>query len=166
MSWQSSHTAADRFFGSLVYLLPIVDAYYFGIFVFAQFPIVQQLYLPLQPLIYLDRMRIGGIISGGFVIFLVLYMSVVNNRQISRFIRFNTLQAILIGIVISLCSIVLGYFLTPLLIGMPATQVLMTIVFLLAIAISGYGIVMSALGKYAELAQLSEAAHMQIDRYY
>ena len=83
MSSQSSQTAADRFFGSLAYLLPIADVYFFGVFVFEQFPIVRELYTPLLPLVTLNN----GF--GGFILFMVLYLGVAANPQVSRFIRFN-----------------------------------------------------------------------------
>jgi uncharacterized membrane protein len=159
MSWQSSETAADRFFGSLAYLLPIADVFFFGKFVFAQFPIVEQLYQPIAPLLALNN----GI--GGFLLFLGLYIGVVINPRISRFIRFNVLQSILIGILLSLCGLLLQYILLPI----PGTgaviEVLMNTVFFGTWAMAGYGIIMSALGKYTEIPQLSETAQMQIDRY-
>lgn len=160
MSWQTQ-TPADRFFGSIAYLLPIVEVYSFGRFVFEQFPIAELLYQPLAPLMWLFY----TIPMGSFVVFLCLYLGVVNNRSVSRFIRFNVLQAILIGILISLCSLVLRYLLLPIIGGSIVTQVLMNVVFLGTIGVSVYAIVMSALGKYTELAKLSEAAHLQIDRY-
>jgi Chloroplast import apparatus Tic20-like len=159
MSWQSSETVADRFFGGLAYLLPIVNAYFFGGFIFAQFPIVEQLYEPLMPLIRFD----SGF--GGFILFLVLYAGVAVNPRISRFIRFNVFQAILIGILLSLCRLLLQAVLP----GIPGlgeiTQVLLNTVFLGTLAIAGYGIIMSALGKYTDIPQLSETARIQIDRY-
>jgi hypothetical protein len=69
MSSQSSQTAADRFFGGLAYLLPIADVYFFGMFVFEQFPIVRELYTPLLPLVQINN----GF--GGFILFWV-YTSV------------------------------------------------------------------------------------------
>jgi uncharacterized membrane protein len=159
MSWQNSQTTADRFFGSLVYLLPIVDAYSFGGYVFEQFPIVRQLYQPLFPL-----MLVYSIPFGGFILFLGLYLGVVNNPQISRFIRFNTLQTILIGILLSLCLLVLQYVLNPLIGNGIVSQVLMNTIFLATIIMSVYGIAMSAFGKYTEFPQLSETAHLHIDR--
>jgi uncharacterized membrane protein len=160
MSGQGSETAADRFFGSLAYLLPIADVYFFGLFVFQQFPIVAKLYQPLEPLLQIN----SG--ASGFILFLLLYIGVVVNPRISRFIRFNVLQAILIGILISLCGLLLQYVLLPI-IGMGAlTQVLMNVVFYGTWAMSGYGIVMSALGKYTEIPKISETAQMQIDRPY
>jgi uncharacterized membrane protein len=160
MSWQSSETAADRFFGSLAYLLPIADVFFFGRFVFAQFPIVEQLYQPIAPLLALNNDRIGGLL-----LFLGLYIGVVINPRISRFIRFNVLQSILIGILLSLCGLLLQYVLLPI----PGTgaviEVLMNTVFFGTWVMAGYGIIMSALGKYTEIPQLSETAQMQVDRY-
>jgi Chloroplast import apparatus Tic20-like len=165
MSWHS-HTVADKFFGSLAYLLPILDTYYFGSYVFQQFPVVQLLYVPLFPLILVYSINLlEGLISGKFIVFIVLYLAVVNNPKISRFIRFNTLQAILIGIALSLCEIFLKYILIPIFVPTAVTQVLATVVFVAAIAIAGYAIVMSALGKYTDVPKLSEAAQMTLDRY-
>jgi uncharacterized membrane protein len=159
MSSQSSETAADRFFGGLAYLLPIADVYFFGEYVFRQFPIVQELYTPLLPLV---RINNG---FGGFILFLGLYIGVAINPRISRFIRFNVIQAILIGILISLCQLLLEYVFKPIP-GIEAlTQVLMNTVFFGTIVMAGYGIGMSALGKYTEIPQLSETAQMQVDRY-
>jgi uncharacterized membrane protein len=160
MSWQSSETAGDRFFGSLAYLLPIADVYFFGRFVFSQFPIVEQIYQPLAPLLALNNDRIGGLL-----LFFGLYIGVVINPRISRFIRFNVLQSILIGILLSLCGLLLQYVLLPIIGASPITEVLMNTVFLGTWAIAGYGIIMSALGKYTEIPQLSETAQMQVDRY-
>jgi uncharacterized membrane protein len=155
-----SHTAADRFFGCLPYLLPIADVYGFGTFLFQEFPSVEQLYAPLAPLLMINNSGFGG-----FILFLGLYLGVVNNKQISRFIRFNTLQAILIGILISLCGLILSYILRPIIGQGPITQVLMNVIFLGTIAASGYGIIMSAMGKYTEIPQLSETAQIQVDRF-
>jgi hypothetical protein len=160
MSWQSSHSVSDRVFGSLVYLLPILEVYAFGGLVFAQLPIVAQLYQPLLPL-----MLIYSIPYGGFILFLVLYLAVVKNPKVSRFIQFNTLQAILIGIAISLCGILINYILLPIFVPAVVTQVLSTVVFVAAISVAGYAIVMSALGKYTDVPKLSEAARISLDRY-
>jgi uncharacterized membrane protein len=160
MSWQSSQTAADRFFACLPYLLPIVEVYSFGRFIFQQFPIVQNFYLPLAPLAMVNSSPFGG-----FLLFFLLYLGVVMNPRISRFIRFNALQSILIGILISLCGLIFSYILKPLLPVQIVIEVLMNVIFLGTIAACVYGIICSALGKYAEIPQLSDAAYIQIDRY-
>jgi Chloroplast import apparatus Tic20-like len=173
MSGQVSATPVERFFGSVAYLLPIIEVFGFGSFIFEQLPIVQQLYLPLTPLMILYATiqgtgAVSGFSIGSFIFFLALYLGVVQNQQIARFIRFNTLQAILIGILISLCGLTFGVFLP--LFGQGAgataiTQVLYNVVFLGTIAACGYSIVMSLLGKYTEIPKLSETAHQQLGRY-
>jgi hypothetical protein len=159
MSWQSSETVANRCFGSLAYLLPIVNAYFFGRFIFDQFPIVDRLYAPLMPLVAID----SGF--GGFILFLVLYAGVAVNPRVSRFIRFNVFQAILIGILLSLCRLLLqGVF--PNIPGIaPVAEVLMNTIFLGTLGIASYGIIMSAFGQYTDIPQLSETARIQVDRY-
>jgi hypothetical protein len=159
MSSQSSESVINRFFGSVAYLLAIVRAFPFGLFIFQKVPFLGELYLPLEPLLNLYN----GF--GGFILFLILYVGVVNNPEISRFIRFNVLQSILIGVLLSLCSLLLQYILFPIFGAGAITQLLMTTVFLGTLAMSGYGIFMSALGKYTEIPQLSESTQIQVDRY-
>jgi uncharacterized membrane protein len=160
MSWQSSEPASDRFFSAIAYLLPISQVYTFGLFVFQQFPVIEQLYRPLAPLMAVDRDNIGG-----WVIFFALYLGVVNNPRVPRFIRFNVLQTILIGVLLSLGGLILSYLLLPLIGTGPVTQVLMNTVFFGTWLASIYGLVMSALGRYTEIPIISEAANMQVGRY-
>jgi hypothetical protein len=75
------------------------------------------------------------------------------------------IQAILIGILISLCQLLLQYVFLKIPGIEAVTQVLMNTVFFGTIVMSVYGIVMSALGKYTEIPQLSDTAQMQADRY-
>jgi Chloroplast import apparatus Tic20-like len=154
-----AQTAADRFFGSLAYLLPIADAAFFGRFVFNQLPIFRELYQPLAPLLAIQN----GI--GGFILFLGLYIGVAINPRISRFIRFNVFQTILIGILLSLCRLLLQSILLDLLGEGPVIQVLMNTIFFGTWAMAIYGIIMSVLGRYTEIPQLSQTAQIQIDRY-
>jgi hypothetical protein len=168
MSGKSSETAADRFFGGLVYLLPIMEVYSFGVFIFQQLPVLTQLYLPLAPLMLvygaIKSIRLGSFGIGSLIVFFALYLGVVTNPRVSRFIRFNTLQSILIGILISLCGLVLEYIVLPIKVQ-AITEVLMNVIFLGTVAMAVYSIIMSALGRYTEIPQLSETAQMQIDRY-
>ena len=154
-----AQTVADRFFGSLAYLLPIADVASFGTFVFDEFPIVGNFYRSIAPILQLN----SGLT--GFFLFILLYASVVVNPRVSRFIRFNVLQAILIGILLFLCGFPLRFALEGNLLPIEVTQVLMNTVFFGTWAIVVYGIVMSALGRYTEVPQLSETAQLQIDRF-
>jgi uncharacterized membrane protein len=113
------------------------------------------LYVPLLPLIQLYQIPFMS-----FIIFLVLFLLVVRNSNISYFIRFNTMQSILISILVSLCGLVIQYVFQP--IGGFVVQTLASTVFLGVVVAAIYSIVQSALGRLAEIPSLSEAVHMQV----
>lgn len=157
MTWRGSSTVQDRIFASLVYLVPLLDAIPFGqsflrdflgisLRTLMQFPLVQIYYLPFVP----------------FVIFFALFLLVVRNEGLNHFIRFNAMQAILISIILSLFSIIWQYALGPILGGGLLTQTLFNTVFLGTIAAVGYSVVQSALGRYAEIPTISDAAYTQV----
>lgn len=157
MTWRGSTTVKDRIFACLPYLLPIISALPFGDFLFNQFPELQVILIPLAPVIFIY----SKIPLAGLVVFFLLFLLVVRNERIIHFIRFNTMQAILIDILLVLCSLVQQYLLGPLGANL-VTQTLLNIVFLGTFAACGYSIVQSLRGLYAEIPTLSEAVHAQV----
>ncbi|MEZ2225352.1 MULTISPECIES: Tic20 family protein [unclassified Microcoleus] len=155
MTWRGSTTVSDRIFASLPYLLPLVDGLMFGRFLFQQFPVLQLLFIPLAPL-----MQIYSLPFASLVIFFALYLGVVRNENISHFIRFNAMQAILLDIVLMLCGLVLP-ILAKVQIAFIA-ETLYNMVFLGVVAAFVYAVVQSALGRYAEIPPLSDAVYMQV----
>ncbi len=141
MSWSNNFTVADRAFASLAYLLPmlsVLDQF------FVRLPSFLQFVYGLSPL----------------VIVIALYFFVLKNHKISRLIRFNVLQAMLLGVVLSLCKIVIGV-LAPV-IG----QISLLLITLASVAIGGvciYSMVITAQGKYPEIKELSKNTHSWID---
>ncbi|MEG4938698.1 Tic20 family protein [Microcoleus sp. F4-D5] len=156
MTWRGSTTVPDRIFASLPYLLPLIDGLTFGAFLFRQFPVLQLLFIPLAPLMELYRLPFASLI-----IFFALYLGVVRNENISHFIRFNAMQAILLDIVLMLCGLVLPIFSKGLQVAFIA-ETLYNMVFLGALAAFVYAVVQSLLGRYAEIPPLSDAVYMQV----
>ncbi len=156
MTWRGSTTVPDRIFASLPYLLPLVDGLMFGKFLFQQFPVLQLLLIPLAPL-----MQIYSLPFASLIIFFALYLGVVRNENISHFIRFNAMQAILLDIVLMLCGLVLPIFAKAFQVAFIA-ETLYNMVFLGAFAAFVYAVVQSALGRYAEIPPLSDAVYMQV----
>lgn len=156
MTWRGSTTVSDRIFASLPYLLPLVDGLMFGRFLFQQFPVLQLLLIPLDPL-----MQIYSLPFASLVIFFALYLGVVRNENISHFIRFNAMQAILLDIVLMLSGLVLRIFDQGIQIQFIG-ETLNNMVFLGAVAAFFYAVVQSALGRYAEIPPLSDAVYMQV----
>jgi uncharacterized membrane protein len=161
MSGRSDVAVADRVFASLAYLLPIMDVFKFGMSIFDILPFFKDVYIFLLPVI---KIYLGSGF-GSFAIFLLLYFLVLRNQSISRFIRFNVLQAVMMGILISLCSIAISYLLNPILGADSALlSVVSKVIFLGTWAVCAFGIISSAMGKYAEVPQLSENTHFMVDR--
>lgn len=157
MTWRGTTTIRDRIFAALPYLLPLMDGLVFGRFLFEQFPILQIITLPVIPLMTLYQV----IPFAGFIVFLALYMLVVRNENIPHFIRFNTMQAILIDIVLILCTLIFQVLGSVLLQGF-VVETLYNMIFLGLLAAFFYSVIQSLLGKYAEIPTLSDAVYMQV----
>ncbi|GCL48851.1 hypothetical protein NIES3804_04020 [Microcystis aeruginosa NIES-3804] len=158
MTWRGSTDTKDRIFAALVYLLPLYSAFAFGIFIFQQIPFLgAALAIALYPLAFLYS-SLGSF--GSLIIFLVLFLAVVRNPRISHFIRFNTMQAILIDILVYLLGLVLGFVARG---GANlVVETLFNVVFLGAFAACVYSIIQSVIGKYADIPTISEAAYSQV----
>ncbi|HBB31045.1 MAG TPA: hypothetical protein DDZ80_23190 [Cyanobacteria bacterium UBA8803] len=157
MTWRGSTTVQDRMFAALPYLLPLFYSLPFGGSLFSQFPLLQIIFLPLTPLIFIER----TIPFAGLIIFFVLYLAVVRNERIIHFIRFNTMQAILLDILLVLCSFAMSILAR----GLGENflmETLSNVIFLGTLAACGYSMVQSLLGRYAEIPTLSEAVYAQV----
>lgn len=161
MTWRGTTDFKDRFFSMLVYTLPLIYILPYGATVLREIPplaIIYQIISPLTNLFYTLQFSLP---FAGLIIFFGLWLGVVRNRNISHFIRFNTMQAILLDILIILFGIVL-----QLLVGIISGGFLLTtlnsMIFLGVFAACLYSIVQSALGSYAELPTISEAAYSQV----
>ena len=159
MTWRGSTDTKDRIFAALVYLLPLYSAFAFGIFIFQQIPFLgAALAIALYPLAFLYS-SLGSF--GSLIIFFVLFFAVVRNPRISHFIRFNTMQAILIDILVYLLGLALGFVARGLGANL-VVETLFNVVFLGAFAACVYSIIQSVIGKYADITTISEAAYSQV----
>jgi uncharacterized membrane protein len=158
MTWRGSTTVPDRIFASLPYLLPLIDGLVFGSFLLRQFPPLQVLLIPLQPVLIIYG-SLGSF--GQLIVFFALFLLVVRNEKINHFIRFNTMQAILLDIVIFLCSI-----LVRILGQLPGTgfaiETVANTIFLGVVVAVGYSVIQSVIGRYAEIPAISDAVYMQV----
>jgi uncharacterized membrane protein len=157
MSWRGSTTVSDRIFASLPYLLPLIEVFAFGRYLLSEFPPLQLLFLPLLPLLRIYY----GVRYAGLIIFFGLFLLVVRNEKISHFIRFNTMQAILLDIIIFLFSILTDVVgLVP--VGGFAIQTLSTTIFIGIVGAVAYSVIQSVSGRYAEIPAISDAVYMQV----
>lgn len=175
MVWRGSNVMQDRVFASLTYLMPILDVLSLGSFLFWFVPPVKWLFLPLFYLAPIYFLNLGGIGIVQMGLFFGLFIGVVRNSNCSHFLRFNTMQALLLGIFAALLNIALGLFgfSQRLLIsgyggfGNSGVTELIIPVFLSAIFVfvagaSIYAIVQSLRGEYPEIPIISQAVSSQV----
>jgi len=161
MTLRGSTTVPDRIFACLAYLMPLMEVIirFSGPF-FKQFPDLQIILLPLQPLLQIYLLSYS-LPFGSLILFFILFFLVVRNENISHFIRFNTMQAILIDILLSLCGLILSFILAPI-VGGFVREILTNTIFLGVVAAVIYSVVQTLLGRYAEIPTISEAVYMQV----
>jgi len=157
MAWRGSTTPLDRTFACLTYLIPVIDSLKFAGPFFNQFPGLGIVLLPLEPILQIY----ASVPFASLIIFFALYLLVVRNEGINHFIRFNAMQAILLSIITTLCSLVLALF-VPALGGGLVVETVYNVIFLGTIAAVVYSVVQSVMGRYAEIPTLSDAVHMQV----
>jgi uncharacterized membrane protein len=157
MTWRGTTTVKDRIFACLPYLLPLVEGIGFGRFLFAQFPALQVILIPLSPVLAIY----STIPFAGLIIFFALFMLVVRNEKINHFIRFNTMQAILLDIVLILCSLLISV-LNPIPGANFAIETLTNTIFIGLLASVIYSAIQTIMGRYAEIPAISNAVYMQV----
>jgi uncharacterized membrane protein len=149
----------DRFFGAIVYLLALADAVAIGSNLLLLIPALSPLF-GLLGILVTPVSIIYGIIPGGFgalVVFFVLLIAVVQNQKISYFIRFNTMQSILMGIALSLIQIITQFSLPSLIVSIIGGAT-----FLIVMPVCIYCMVQCALGRYPEIPSFSKFVYDQV----
>ncbi len=163
MTWRSNISGTDRFFGCLPYLLPLIE-------IAGALTLLQMLLPSLAPLNFIllllaPVLQVYGAVVGmiplglgSFAVFLLMYLAIVQNEKINYSIRFNTLQAILFSIVLSLWNLVAKLF---------VGELGLILMLLMPVAVLGaclYSIGSTALGKYPDIPKLSENVYAMLPR--
>ena len=148
----------DRSFGALIYLFPLIYALPFGIALLTQFPWLYQFFSPLVAIYGLTN----SLPFASLIIFFGLWFAVVRNDNVSYFLRFNGMQAILMNILQILFSLIMGILVPAFGAQSLITETLNNTIFMGSIVACFYCIFRSIQGQYAELPVLSDAASSQI----
>ena len=155
MVWRGSTDVKDRIFAALVYSIPLSIAFSFSRFVIDYVP--QALMVVIN--IFLTPLGIIRSILplGDIVIFFLLFLLVVRNEKIKHFIRFNTMQSLLLDIALTLLGMGIGLLGSNLI-----TVVLSSVIFIITLSVCIYSIVQCALGKYPDIPSISQAVYTQV----
>ncbi|MEM1368990.1 MAG: Tic20 family protein [Cyanobacteria bacterium P01_H01_bin.15] len=177
MVWRGRSSPQDRVWACLAYLLPLLEIVPLGGLLYGLVPPIYVLFSPFIA-IYTFKAGLASAFSiMGFsildiAIFFGLFVGVVRNPKISHLVRFNVLQAIMLGIgtslvitVLQLLGILQQAFIQPIGLGQAGgfsalfSLLIVTALFVLVAAASIFAIVQSARGRYAEIPAISESAY-------
>ena len=149
--------SSDRFFGAIVYLLALSDSVSLlgGLLAIPMLrPVFEILAILLTPVAIINRIIPMGF--GSLILFFILLLAVVQNPKISYFIRFNTMQSILIGIALSLIQIIIG--------TIPGLGLIGSVISVLAIGTCLFCMVQCALGKRPDIPSFSHFVYNYVPR--
>ncbi|XP_008809673.2 protein TIC 20-v, chloroplastic-like [Phoenix dactylifera] len=150
---------ADRLIAAACYLYPFLDGVQYGRYVLAQFPAFQVLLQPLLPAIRLFRSSP----LNGFLLFLTLYFVVVRRPSaFSHYVRFNTMQAIVLDVLLIFPDLLERTFNLREGLGFELLQSVDSTVFLFLLVSLVYGSTSCLLGHVPRLPIVAEAAERQV----
>lgn len=155
----SSAPATDRLISAAAYTFPFFNGVQYGYQLFAAFPPLAVAMGPIVPLI--SAYRSSPFAS--FCAFFALYLCVVRNPTLSRYVRFNAMQALVLDVLLSL-PLIVGQIFAP---GRPgiAAQIMAaghSCVFVLVALTFVYNLVSCILGRTPNLPFVGDAARRQV----
>lgn len=149
----------DRVLAAIPYLLPFLDSFGYGRFLFYQFPQITRVIAPMSPLISLY----ASVPFAPLISFFAVYLGIVQNQRWSRFVRFNGMQAMLLDILLILPRLAEQVFSTPT--GGWGLQAYITAqnsIWIFIVVCVVYGIASSLLGQAARIPLVADAAEQQV----
>jgi Chloroplast import apparatus Tic20-like len=149
----------DRILSAACYLYPFLDGVQYGRFVLSQFPLLQ---LPLRPIVPLLQLFRASPLTP-ILLFFTLYFAIVRNpSSFSRYVRFNTMQAIVLDVLLIFPSLLERSFMPRDGMGMDIVQSLDSTVFFFLLISLVYGSTACLLGQVPRLPFVADAADRQV----
>ncbi|KAF8402349.1 hypothetical protein HHK36_013303 [Tetracentron sinense] len=105
MSYQTV-PATDRLISAVAYFLPFFNGLPYGRYLFTRYPDLGFLFEPIFPFLSFYK----SIPYASFVAFFALYLGVVRNPSFSRYVRFNSMQAVVLDVLLVLPLLVQRIF--------------------------------------------------------
>lgn len=150
--------ASDRIISAVCYFYPFFDGIQYGKFIITQYQPFQILIQPLFPAIRAFK----SFPFNGFLIFITLYFVVVRNPNFSRYVRFNTMQAIVLDVLLIFPDLLERSFNPRDGFGLDVVMSLDSTVFLFLLVSLIYGFSACLFGLTPRLPLVAEAADRQV----
>ncbi|KAG9146777.1 hypothetical protein Leryth_005097 [Lithospermum erythrorhizon] len=148
----------DRLIAAITYFYPFFDGVQYGKYVITQFTPIQTLIQPLVPAIRVFK----SFPLNGILVFFTLYFIVVRNQNFSRYVRFNTMQAIVLDVLLIFPDLLERSFNPTDGVGLDLMMSFDSTVFLFLLVCLVYGSGSCLLGQLPRLPVVAEAADRQV----
>ncbi|KAF7143887.1 hypothetical protein RHSIM_Rhsim05G0167300 [Rhododendron simsii] len=151
--------ATDRLVSAVAYVLPLIKGLSYGRFLFAKYPTLATALEPVLPLLNLYH----SIPYASLVSFFALYLGVARNPRLSRYVRFNAMQAVVLSVFLALPSLFQLIF-SPGRTGL-GYKLMVTVynaLFVFVVCCFVYSVVSCILGRTPYLPFVAEAADRQV----
>ncbi|KAK8506040.1 hypothetical protein V6N13_002693 [Hibiscus sabdariffa] len=147
--------ATDRLISVAAYSLPFFNSLQYGRYLFIQYPQLGTLFEPILPFLSLYK----SVPYASFVAFFALYLGVVRNPSFSHYVRFNSMQAVTLDVLL-VVPLLLTRILNPGRAGLGFKAMVWghTGVFVFSCLCFVYGVVSSILGRTPYLPFVADAA--------
>ncbi|MBA0569268.1 hypothetical protein Golob_006709 [Gossypium lobatum] len=155
--------ATDRLISVAAYSLPFFNSLQYGRYLFIQYPQLGILFDPILPFLSLYK----SIPYASFVAFFALYLGVVRNPSFSHYVRFNSMQAVTLDVLL-VVPLLLTRIFNPGRVGLGFKVMVWghTGVFVFSCLCFVYGVVSSILGRTPYLPFVADAAVVtRMDRF-
>ncbi|KAK4343970.1 hypothetical protein RND71_037064 [Anisodus tanguticus] len=148
----------DRLISAITYFYPFFDGIQYGKYVITQFAPIQTLIQPLVPAIRVFK----SFPLNGLLVFFTLYFIVVRNQNFSRYVRFNTMQAIVLDVLLIFPDLLERSFNPKDGLGLDLMMSFDSTVFLFLLVCLVYASSSCLLGQLPRLPIVAEAADRQV----
>jgi uncharacterized membrane protein len=150
----------DRLISAASYFLPLLNGLQYGRFLVAQYPRI--LGPPMEPLLPLLSLY-HSVPYASFVAFFGLYLAVVRNPSMSRFARFNAMQAVVLDVLLVLPMLLIRIF-SPGRAGLGFKLMVLghNVVFVFLLLCFIYSVSSSVMGRTPYLPLVADAAGRQL----
>ncbi|KAJ6853499.1 putative protein TIC 20-v, chloroplastic [Iris pallida] len=151
--------SVDRLVAAAAYTLPFLNALPYGRFLFSRYPVLSVPVSPFFPLLS----ALHSVPFAGFVAFFALYLGVVRNPSLPRFVRFNSMQAVVLDVLLALPSLLQRVLGTPTRgVGFRVLELGYDAIFVFAAGCFVYAVVSCVLGRTPYLPIVATAADRQL----
>ncbi|KAK1319618.1 hypothetical protein QJS10_CPB04g01897 [Acorus calamus] len=151
----STVPATDRLISSAAYTLPLLNSLHYGRFLLSRSPIAASAFAPLLPIVSAYR----SVPLASFVAFFALYLGVVRNPSFSRYVRFNSMQALVVDVMLSLPTLLIRVFEVPTRgVGLKVLSMGFDLVFVASAVCFLYSLVSCVLGRTPHIPVVAAAA--------